>query len=445
MSVWRRDFETVIRPALNRSKYLQGVAVDQDIIKCTGQLVRTHFENKSAKIFADEAGFSAAGQAVIASLKSVGISVETHIIPAKPRPKPSVELARTFESLITPTTIPISLGSGVMNDLVKYAAFQKNMPYCAIATAASMDGYASAGSPLSRDGFKITIPTSCPRLIIADLDIIAAAPSEMVGWGYGDLAGKIPAGGDWLIADAFDIETIDEIAWPLVQNNLKSWLANPKAVLAGDFDAIAHLFMGLTVAGLAMEFHGSSRPASGADHQIAHMWEMEDLKYQGERVSHGACVSVGCVTALQLFDWLLEQNLEQLNIDHIIENTANLDAKFAEIDTLIANPQIIERARIETEKKHLSHEELRVRLDLIQKRWPQLKNRLEQHLIRAYDVIELLKSAGSPVTASDIGVSKEHHRKTVQASRFIRSRYTILDLLDEVGLFNTAIDTLFTK
>ncbi len=48
-----------------------------------------------------------------------------------------------------------------------------------------------------------------------------------------------------------------------------------------------------------MEAHGSSRPASGADHQIAHLWEMDDLHHGGERVSHGACVAVGTMTALR--------------------------------------------------------------------------------------------------------------------------------------------------
>ncbi len=64
-----------------------------------------------------------------------------------------------------------------------------------------------------------------------------------------------------------------------------------EAIAAGDRAALEGLFAGLTLVGLAMELHGSSRPASGADHQIAHLWEMDDLKFGGERVSHGACVA----------------------------------------------------------------------------------------------------------------------------------------------------------
>ena len=126
-----------------------------------------------------------------------------------------------------PGETPVVVGSGVMNDLVKYAAFGLGIPYMCVATAASMDGYTSAGAPLSERGFKKTIRCLPARVLLADLDVIASAPPEMTGWGYGDLAGKIPAGGDWIIADALGVEPIDAVAWPMVQDGLQGWLAHP--------------------------------------------------------------------------------------------------------------------------------------------------------------------------------------------------------------------------
>ncbi|MBA3324130.1 MAG: hypothetical protein H0T41_02225 [Rhodobacteraceae bacterium] len=35
------------------------------------------------------------------------------------------------------------------------------------------------------------------------------------------------------------------------------------------------------------------------------------------------------------------------------------------------------------------------------------------------------------------------HRATIAASRFIRSRYTVLDLLDECGLLEAALEDVF--
>ena len=445
MTDWQERIAATIQPVVARSKTLREIAIGSGVIASTGEVMRRHFGGDKVLVFCDEAAYAAAGTACVDALLSAGYKVKTRILPAKPRPKPSVELAATLEELLTGSdVIPVALGSGVMNDLVKHAAFKRDLPYAAIATAASMDGYASAGAPLSQRGFKITIPTRCPRVLVADLDIIAAAPAEMAGWGYGDLAGKVPAGGDWIIADALGIEAIDDTAWPLVQGNLRGWLANPDKLAAGDFEATANLFTGLTMVGLAMEFHGSSRPASGADHQIAHLWEMEDLTFRGERVSHGACVSVGCLTALALFDWLIGRDLTAIDIDTVVSSAQSLDDKFAEIDRLIPNPNIAERARVETEKKHLAPDAHCARLETLTRVWPRMRDRLESHLMRRDEVASLLQAAGAPVSARALGVTAEHHKATAHASRFIRDRYTVLDLLSETGLFNEAVETIFS-
>ncbi len=119
-----------------------------------------------------------------------------------------------------------------------------------------MDGYASAGSVLSDQGFKITHNCAPPKLILIDLDILGTAPSEMNGWGYGDLAGKVPAGGDWIVADSLGLEIIDPIAWPLVQGNLRLCLENPEGIRKGEPEALQSLIIGLLLTGLAMEFFG---------------------------------------------------------------------------------------------------------------------------------------------------------------------------------------------
>ena len=68
-----------------------------------------------------------------------------------------------------------------------------------------MDGYASAGSPLSDHGFKHTVACAPPRILVGDMEIVARAPAEMAGWGYGDLAGKVAAGADWIVADRIPV------------------------------------------------------------------------------------------------------------------------------------------------------------------------------------------------------------------------------------------------
>jgi glycerol-1-phosphate dehydrogenase [NAD(P)+] len=367
--------------------------------------------------------------------------VDAHVLPGAPRLKPTRDLGDAIAARAGAGAVPVSVGSGVLNDLVKYAAFKLDRPYFCVATAASMDGYSSAGAPLVDAGFKKTIDCRPPRAILGDLDVIRAAPPAMAGWGYGDLAGKAPAGGDWMIADALGLEAIDDAAWPLVQDNLAGWLADPEGVARGDAGAVAGLFVGLAAVGLAMEMHGTSRPASGADHQIAHIWEMEGLVHDGERVAHGAAVAVGCVDSLALFEWLLARDLTRLDPSRIARPDAA--AEEAAIAAAFADPRIAERARAETAAKRVDAATHAARIETIRAVWPELQARLAARMIPPARMRALLAAAGAPTSAGAIGVDPARHRATIAAARFIRSRYTILDLLSDFGLLEEALDALF--
>jgi glycerol-1-phosphate dehydrogenase [NAD(P)+] len=438
--------EDTIRAAVARSATVAEVMVGPGVLAGAGALFRRQFGPGPAWIIADEASWAAAGDRLEAGLAAEGIPLRRHILPARPRPKPTVDLANDLRDILAADgSTPVALGSGVINDVVKHAAFSLDRPYLCVATAASMDGYTSAGAPLSDKGFKKTIQCRPARAVLADLGAIAKAPPAMTGWGYGDLAGKVPAGGDWIIADALGVEPIDDLAWPMVQHDLRSWLAEPARIAAGDHAAIEGLFAGLTLVGLAMEAHGSSRPASGADHQIAHLWEMEDLHHEGERVSHGACVAVGCTATLRLYDWLLTQDLTRIDPDRVAARAPTLSDKAALIAATFGPGEIGARALDETAAKHADGRALRDRLALLAQVWPDLRARLKAQLMTAQDMRTALLAAGAPADSQQIGVTRDALRASVMAARFLRSRYTLLDLLDETGLLAEAVEAALPR
>jgi glycerol-1-phosphate dehydrogenase [NAD(P)+] len=425
----------VIGQAVARSANVAEVRIGREVISEAAVLYARHFSGPVC-LFADDRGWAAAGPQVEASLNAAGIAFRRHVIAALPRPKPTVDLADSLRGVLRAGETPVAIGSGVMNDVVKYAAFGLGIPYMCVATAASMDGYTSAGAPLSEKGFKKTIPCRPAKVLLADLEVIAAAPREMTGWGYGDLAGKVPAGGDWMIADALGIEPIDDVAWPMVQDGLEGWLAEPDRIAAGDRDAVEGLFLGLTLVGLAMEAHGSSRPASGADHQIAHLWEMDDLHHNGEGISHGACVAVGAIATLRMYDWLL--SLDHLPLDPALRSGMTLGEKEAEVLRLFGSGEIADRAMAETRLKHVEGEALVKRLGHLSDLWPGLSARLRARLWTAERMAEQLRRAGAPAKGAEIGVDDRYLYQSILKARFLRSRYTVLDLLDECGLLHKA-------
>ncbi len=435
MTTWTSQMAKLIAPAVARSDVTHEVVVGAGRLGETGALVGRMTDSRRVLLCADDAGFKAAGQVVQTSLRAAGFEVQVHVLPSAPLPKASVEEAEPVRAVLAADggLFPVSVGSGVINDLTKYAAFKTDRRYVTVATAASMDGYTSAGAPLAENGFKVTIPTRAPIAMLADLDVIAKAPAEMNGWGYGDLAGKVPAGGDWILADTLGVEPIDDVAWPMVQDHLKGWLDGPEGIASGERDSIARLYVGLTAVGFAMEAHGSSRPASGADHQIAHMWEMEGHSFQGRKVSHGAAVSVGCVASLALFDWLLGQDLTRLDIDAIVQHAPSLQDREQALGKAISDAKIAEKAQAELAAKHATTEVHASRLHTLKAGWPVLKDRLETHLYRHTTMVDMLQKAGAPAYAAQIGVTPDHLLDTLRAAGFIRRRYTIFDMLHDIG------------
>lgn len=447
MTNWQDSYQRTVLPAVERSKTIDAVILADSCLDEAGKVFRQHFRDAAAVVIADETTYAVAGDRVSRALSAADVAVSKHVLPARPRLEPDRKtgdsIADHLRHAAGKRPIAVAVGSGVVHDLTRYAASQMKTAFMSVPTAASMDGYTSAGAPLSDRGFKITLQCAPPRVILADLGIIASAPAAMSGWGFGDLAGKMPAGGDWLVADALGIEPIDDTAWPMVQNNLRGWLSDPAGVKRGDKDAVAGLFVGLTMCGIAMELHGSSRPASGADHQIAHIWEMEYLEHRGEKVSHGACVAIGCLTMLALFDWFIGQDFSSLDPRGAGEDVASGPALEQAIRAAFDNGEIADRAILEMRGKHVDPDALAARLEKLRRSFPVLRDRLSGHLMREADMRRLLAAAGSPVTIGDIGLSPGQHRATVLKARWIRKRYTLLDLLAEAGLLERAVAECF--
>lgn len=431
----------LIDGAVARSEAVAEVVVGAGALADVAALYRRQFGAGPACVIADENTWAACGKRVADLLAADGIKLRSHVLPATPRPKPTIDLADALQAVLArDDATPVAVGSGVLNDVVKHAAYVLKRDYLVVATAASMDGYTSAGAPLSVKGFKKTIQTRPAKAVLGDLDVLAAAPPEMIGWGYGDLAGKVPAGGDWIIADALGIEAVDDVAWPLVQHGLRGWLSDPARLVAGDRSALEGIFAGLTLVGVAMELHGSSRPASGADHQIAHLWEMDDLHFAGERVSHGACVAVGCVMSLRLMEWVLARDLTQFDVAAIANRAPTIEEKIAMVHEAFGPGEIAARSVDEVTAKHVGREALVRRLTRLREVWPDLATRLRAQIIPADEMVARLHAVGAPAHAAEIGVDRAYLKRTVLNARFLRSRYTILDLLDETGLLFEAVE-----
>ena len=341
--------------------------------------------------------------------------------------------------------VPVAVGSGTLNDLVKRASEELGLRYMVVGTAASMDGYTSYGAAITKDGMKQTLSCKAPLGCIVDSAVAASAPREMTASGYADLIAKIPAGADWMLADAIGSEAIHPLAWRLVQEPLREAISNPSGCASGDEREVRKLCEGLVMSGFAMQAMGSSRPASGTEHQVSHYWDMESLSFGGKPVSHGFKVGIGTLFSTKALEFLLRHDLSRLDVEKAVASwPSTFDALKATFPAIYGDrPAHIRRAEEEMSKKYSPPERLREELSTFKRVWPELSKRLKAQLMPFDEVRENLRLAGAPVEPEQIGVTRSRFRETCRGVPYMRNRYFGLDLVERLGLMDDLLGELF--
>ena len=213
---------------------------------------------------------------------------------------PNEQSVAVIEKQLTDETdFILGLGSGVINDLCKFVSFYHGMRCGIVATAPSMDGYASSGAAMILGGMKVTHTTHAPALILGDVGLLQTAPMEMVRGGYADIIGKYSALSDWKLGQLIFGEHFCPFLYDVVKQTTDEVCSLAKPIAAREETAIAKLMEALVLVGAAMALFGSTRPASGSEHHFSHYFEITGLIHDAPYFLHGVDVGYSTyVTAL---------------------------------------------------------------------------------------------------------------------------------------------------
>jgi glycerol-1-phosphate dehydrogenase [NAD(P)+] len=397
-------------------------------------------------VIADVNTFAAAGRDVLDSLRSSGHPCARPFVFEDSNLRPEYTHVKAIErALVRHNAIAVAVGSGTINDLAKLASHNAGRPYLVVATAASMDGYSAFGASIMREGSKQTINCPAPVGILADLNVVEAAPEGMSASGYADLLAKTAAGADWLVADALGVESIDPTAWQLIHPRVRAWVSDPEGIRRVDPAALRSLILGLIMSGFAMQHTSTSRPASGAEHQFSHLWDMQHHAHQGRAPFHGLQVGIGTLASTALYEQLFSQCLDQLDIDALSAEWPDLRTVERDIRGRFNSPALTDKALEETRAKHISSKQIREQLVDLRTAWPQLRDRLRSHLMSFAEVKDRLHAAGSPCEPQQIGISPVRLRASYRQAYYIRRRFTVLDLAMRTGLLLPSLQQIFSR
>jgi glycerol-1-phosphate dehydrogenase [NAD(P)+] len=324
----------------------------------------------------------------------------------------------------------LSVGAGTINDLGKYVSGLRGIPYWAVPTACSMNGYTSSIAAVKVKGVKRTLPAPPPSSIYVDPKVIQNSPLKLRQAGYCDVLAKSVSDFDWQIESILFKGSYCSLPSAIVTQFEHRYIDYPEKIKQGDKKAVIGLFDGLLFSGLAMSLAGSSAPASGGEHLISHFLDMRESRTGRKPELHGLQVGLGIVLSAACY-----QKLSSLVKKDLINMAETLfEADFKNISSIWGS------LSSEVEKQFLKKKERLFQLNnILLPNWKKLKALFSR--VRKPDFfVDLIRRTGFEMTLESLNISKDEFLLAALSSRTIRERITILDISAHAGILKEAAE-----
>ncbi len=410
---------------------LKHVVIEPDALQKAPDVARS-LGAKKVFVVSDVHTHRAAAERLEALLAAAGLGVSSYVFPDEELVPDEYALGRLLIALDPACDLLIGVGTGSLNDLCKFTAFKTKLPYCIVATAPSMDGFASSVAPLIVGNLKTTYEVGVADAIIGDTKILSQAPMPMILAGIADILGKYTCLTDWKMAQIINGEYYCESIVQMVRTSLQSVAENIEKAAARDEQTVGKIMEALVLTGIAMSFVGNSRPASGSEHHISHYWEMMFLHEGKKAVLHGTKVGIGTVAVSKMYDWLWETPVD-FDAARRLAQARSYEAWAKEIRR--AYPDAAEGVlALEQETGKNSTEGVLRRIDAIEAHFAEMKAFARSWLPKSEEIRKMLAQYGAPVNPHEVGISAQQIEDGVLYAKELRNRYGLLQILFDIGL-----------
>jgi glycerol-1-phosphate dehydrogenase [NAD(P)+] len=329
----------------------------------------------------------------------------------------------------------ISVGSGTLTDIAKVTAQRTGSHHAAVQTACSINGFIADRSVLVIAGAKRTVRSRWPDVLVADTDILTAAPWQLNLAGVGDLSTVPNAVAEWRLAarlghgPSYTAAVVDDV---LAANPVLPALA--RAARDAEPAGIADLARLLAASGLSMGIVGSTAPASGTEHAVSHLMEMARTRQGRPAAAHGMQVTVATRLAVRVWR-LVDSTIRSADAKvRVPDEKTSRDAvahAFAEFDPQTAH----ECTRAYSAKRNwlLAHQSA---VEALVSDWDAFARSLALASPEQFD--EISRASGLPTRAQDLGAGYDDDLLfwALRNSHLLRDRISIVDIADLLGVWS---------
>jgi glycerol-1-phosphate dehydrogenase [NAD(P)+] len=397
-------------------------------------------------VIADERTWEVAGRAAHDILRQSHWSVHQIVVPDTGRGGPICDdtTRDRLNARLPPADIALAVGSGVINDLTKWVAFDRGLAYAVMATAASMNGFTAANVAPTLQGVKTLIRARPPLAVLAVPSIVVAAPFELTSAGFGDVIAKPVSSADWLLNHVFFGEHFCRYCSEIFSELEPYYLERPGDVKDRKPAAIGALFKALLYSGIAMTIVGTSAPASGGEHLLSHTLDMMSSVDGVPHDLHGRQVGLGTLFASALYERIFRLESAEHAGAAVRAQASRAAARdlpmAADIDSTFWGP-LAESVRQQYQAKKPMLEIMAEKL-ADGKTWGIFLAACRNKVRPPDRIKSCLQAAGAAHTFADIGCSRARFLSAVLHMHEIRQRATVVDLAWILGILPAAAEEI---
>ena len=392
-------------------------------------------EYGAEKVFllADKNTYAVAGERLEKMLTDSGITVSKYVFNTEHVTPDEHCMGAAILRFDPSADLVIGVGSGVINDIGKIVAKTAGKPYFIVATAPSMDGYASALSSMECDGLKCSIASKCPEVVIGDVDIMKDAPMHMLRSGLGDMIAKYVSICEWRIAELICDEYYCEYIASTVRAALKKCVDNAAGLLRRDPVAVQAVFEGLVLGGISMNYATISRPASGMEHYISHIWDMRGLEFGTPVDLHGIQCAIGTLAVAKRYEYL-KKNIRPDKEKALAHANAFDYSKYADRLRALIGKGAESMIRLEAREGKYNVSRHAERIEKIIQNWNDMIGIIDAEIPDPAYIEDLLHTIGAPTVSDDIGIDGDLEPTVLRATADIRDKYVLSRLAWDLGV-----------